>query len=101
MTPCRCQFCTGPLEPAQELRFHVESQTLTNPGMLARIRRLPAAADGRPLRVCGDCQAAIEAHPARFRRAAAARQFRAGVLTAVGVLSAGWFLTALVGGPRA
>lgn len=100
MTACRCLFCAAPLDPAQEFRFLVESQTLANPGMLALIRRLPATLDGRPLRVCGACQAAVEAR-ARAARPAAARRFRAGVLTAVGVLSAGWFLSALVGGPRA
>lgn len=99
MTACRCQFCAAPLDPAQEFRFLVESQTLANPGMLARIRRLPATADGRPLRVCGGCQAAVEAR-ARVVRAAA-RPFRAGVLAAAGLLSAGWFLGVVFGGPRA
>lgn len=104
MTACPCQFCAAPLAPAQELRFLVESDAGTDPAYLARIRRLPAAADGTPLRVCDDCQRQIERHPLRFRlaveRAAARRQLHAGMLAAVGLLSAGWFFGLVLGGPR-
>ncbi|MBY0514307.1 MAG: hypothetical protein K2P78_10395 [Gemmataceae bacterium] len=98
---CPCQFCAAPLEPAQQLRFLVESATLDDPTHLSRIRRLPATADGRPLRVCSGCQSRIEADHHRFRadvaRASGARQLRTGVLAAVGVLSAGWVLRVLLG----
>ena len=103
MTACRCQFCNDPLEPAQELRFLVETETLNDPTHLRRIRRLPFTADGKPLRVCRRCQSHIEANPTGFRRAVEARtgQLRGGMLAAVGLLSAGWFLTLLLGSPRA
>ncbi|HJZ59409.1 MAG TPA: hypothetical protein VKE74_30975 [Gemmataceae bacterium] len=105
MTACRCQFCGANLEPVQELRFLVETETLDNPAHLNRIRRLPAAADGRPLRVCKTCQSQLEANPARFHaaveQARSRRQFRTGMLAAVGILSAGWFLSVLLHGPRA
>lgn len=105
MTVCSCQFCAGKLEPAQEFRFLVETETLDNPVHLDRIRHLPATADGRPLRVCKACQAAMEAHPVRFRLAVERkhfrRQLRSGVLTAVGMLSVGWLMMSLLGTPRA
>lgn len=104
MTACPCQFCSAPLAPAQALRFLVESDAGTDPAYLARIRHLPAAADGKPLRVCDGCQRAMAAHPLRFRRAAeraeAKRQLRAGMLAAAGLLSAGWFLGLVLGGTR-
>ena len=105
MTACRCQFCNDKLEPAQELRYLVETDTLGEPAHLARIRRLPASADGKPLRVCQACQSGIEANPGRFRlaveRAFAHRQLRTGMLAAVGLLSVGWFLGTFLGAPRA
>jgi hypothetical protein len=104
VTACPCQFCSAPLAPAQEFRFLVESDAGADPAYLARIRRLPAAADGKPLRVCDACQRALEHHPLRFRlaaeRAAARRQVRAAMLTAAGLLSAGWFLALVLGEPR-
>jgi hypothetical protein len=105
VTACHCQFCAGKLEPAQEFRFLVETDTLDNPTHLNRIRHLPAAADGRPLRVCQSCQHAIETHPVRFRlgveREHARQQLRAGVIAAVGVLSVGWLLSGFLGLARA
>ena len=101
MTASRCQFCSEPLAPAQEFRFLVESDAGTDPSLLARIRHLPAGRGGKPLRVCGACQRSIEAHPVRFRlaieQAAARRQVRAAMLTAAGLLSAGWFFGLLLG----
>jgi hypothetical protein len=105
VTACRCQFCAGTLEPVQQLRFLVETDTLDDPTHLARIRGLPAAANGKPLRVCRSCQTALEAHPIRFRvaveRAHVRRQLRTGMVAAVGVLSVGWFLTTFLGSARA
>jgi hypothetical protein len=103
VTACPCQFCNRPLEPAQELRFLVETDTLDNPTHLDRIRRLPFAADGKPLRVCKTCQSHIETNPVRFRAAIEARVRRrvhTNMLTAVGLLSAGWFLGLLLGPAR-
>lgn len=101
MTACRCQFCNHPLEPAQEFRFLVETDTLAEPRHLGRIRRLPATADGKPLRVCGACQSHLEARPVQFRtaveRAAVRRQLRTGMVAVVGVFSAGWVLGTLLG----
>jgi len=97
VTTCRCQFCARTLEPAQEFRYLVETETLDDPTHLARIRRLPAAADGRPLRVCAGCQAAIAARPPGGRPAP---RSRSGLFTAVGVFSLGWFLTTLLASPR-
>ena len=99
MQVCRCQFCSNPLEPAQELRYLVETATLDEPAVLDRIRTLPAAA-GRPLRVCGGCQREMAAHPARFRAALEVAAFRSevrgGLLAAAGLLSLGFlFLPAL------
>jgi hypothetical protein len=97
---CPCRFCAGPLEPVQEFRFLVETATLDEPAHLSRIRALPSAA-GRPLAVCKGCQGRIATHPARFRAAlardAARHEVRAGVLTAVGLLSVGWMVAALFG----
>ena len=104
MTASPCQFCTRPLEPAQELRFLVETESLGEPAQLNRIRRLPATHDGKPLRVCRECQHQIERNPVRFRseveRAHGRKQMRMGLMTAFGVLSAGWFLSVLIGAPR-
>lgn len=73
--PCAC--CAAPLEPVQEFRYLVESETLDAPAYLASIRRMP---------VCLACQA-------RFARP---RPVRAGVVAAVGILSVGWVMTALL-----
>ena len=104
MTACPCQFCTRALEPAQELRYLVETDSLAEPAQLNRIRRLPMNRDGKPLRVCGECQRHIEMNPVRFRAAVehahGRRQVRMGLMTAFGVLSAGWFLSVLIGSPR-
>jgi hypothetical protein len=85
--PCAC--CRTPLEPVQEFRFHVESESLDAPAFLAAIRRMPSA-NGRPLPVCAACQA----------RLAAPRPVRAGVAAAVKILTVGWVMTALFA-PRA
>lgn len=105
MTASPCQFCTRPLEPAQEFRFLVETETLAEPAHLNRIRRLPATQDGKPLRVCKGCQDQIEMNAVRFRReverAHGRKHLRMGLMTAFGVLSAGWFLSVVLGAPRA
>lgn len=97
--PCRCRMCDSKLEPAQQLRFLVESESLDEPAFLASIRRLPAVG-GRPLPVCGACQRTAAANPARFRAAVGRGQVRAGVLTACGLLSVGLILSTLLR-PRA
>ena len=97
---CRCRFCNDKLEPAQELRFLVETESLGEPSFLNSIRRLPAVG-GRPLPVCRSCQSAVEANPDRFRATVARTQVRTGVLAACGLLSLGFVLTALLRGPRA
>lgn len=58
--PC-CAYCSGPLEPAQQLRFLVETANLDNPSYLDRIRVLPSA-NGKPVPVCKACQTQIEEH---------------------------------------
>jgi hypothetical protein len=85
--PCAC--CQSPLEPVQEFRFLVESETQTDPAFLAAIRRMPSS-NGRPVPVCAACQA----------RLAVPRPVRAGVVAAVKILSVGWVMTALFA-PRA
>ena len=59
---CHCSCCDRPLEPAQQLRFLVESDNLGNPSYLAQIRALPSL-NGKPIPVCKACQARIEATP--------------------------------------
>jgi hypothetical protein len=93
-------LCDDKLEPAQQLRFLVETDSLDQPAFLALIRRLPAI-NGRPLPVCESCQRSIAANPLRFRAAVEHQRFRAGVLTACGLLSVGLILTAVLRGPRA
>jgi hypothetical protein len=54
-----CRFCRREMDLAQQFAYLVEVQTQTDPVMLAAIRRLPHC-EGVPLRVCRDCQGAIE-----------------------------------------
>jgi hypothetical protein len=97
---CRCACCSDPLEPAQELRFLVETANLDNPSYLAHIRRLPAF-KGRPVPVCSACQKKIEAAPHRFTLVPArVTALRNGVLAAIGLLSVGWLVQNLLLGPR-
>ncbi len=89
----RCACCKGTLEPAQQLRFLVETDTLDNPAYLARIRVLPSL-NGKPLPVCQACQAQLEA---RF----AARQPQPKPLTVkllapLGALSLGLLVSMLL-----
>jgi hypothetical protein len=57
-----CACCAGALEPAQQLRFLVETDNLDNPSYLNRIRVLPSV-NGKPVPVCKACQTQIEANP--------------------------------------
>ncbi len=91
--PCRCAFCRGALEPAQQLRFLVETDNLDNPPYLARIRALPHA-NGRPLPVCKSCQARLEAHP-RAPAKRAPKSLAPDLLGMFGALSVGLLLGAL------
>ncbi len=96
----RCACCSNQLEPAQQLRFLVETANLDDPAHLARIRRLPAV-KGRPVPVCQGCQRVLEAaalKPSPMRPKP--NQVRNGVLAAVGLLSVGWLLHNLLLGPR-
>jgi hypothetical protein len=86
----RCACCDGQLEPAQQLRFLVETATLDNPVHLARIRVLPCV-KGKPIPVCKACQTRIEAAPARRP----ARPLAAGMLGVFGALSVGLLLGGL------
>lgn len=63
----RCACCDRPLEPAQQLRFLVETDNLDNPAFLTRIRMLPSV-EGRPVPVCQACQPLVEAVPQPLRR---------------------------------
>lgn len=47
------------MDLAQQFAYLVEVQTVSNPVMMAAIRRLPHC-DGTPLRVCKRCQSGIE-----------------------------------------
>ena len=62
-----CAYCNGQLEPAQQLRFLVEADSLDNPAFLACIRRMPSV-NGKPVPVCSACQTKIE--ELRLERAA-------------------------------
>jgi hypothetical protein len=95
--PCPCASCHAPLEPAQELRFLVETANLDNPVYLNFIRRLPAAR-GKPVPVCKACQARIEA--SRPRTAPDPSPVRVGVLAAVGLFSVGWMIQNVILGPK-
>lgn len=93
-----CACCEGQLEPAQHLRFLVETDNLDDPAYLARIRMMPSL-NGRPVPVCSACQSKITAQPqslAKFLRPRVAPlSLATGLLGALGVLSVGMFLGAL------
>src|SRR4051812_36207876 len=93
-----CQLCYRELDPAQALRFLVETENLTSPAYLDHIRHLPSVR-GRPLCVCKHCQAKLEARPRVQRKAptpAGRPQFRSAVLTMIGFFAFGWVFTAVV-----
>lgn len=91
---CRCACCDGPLEPAQQLRFLVETANLDNPAYLELIRVLPSA-NGKPVPVCKSCQSQLEDHlaarKARKRPAAPLSLFGALGALSLGVLLGGFF----------
>jgi hypothetical protein len=97
-----CQLCYSELEPAQALRFLVETENLSDPGYLDHIRYLPSVR-GRPLCVCKRCQAQLENRPRVVRRVVPApvrrdrRQFRSAVMTALGFLTVGWVFNIVLG----
>ena len=99
-----CACCDGQLEPAQHLRFLVETDNLDDPAYLARIRVMPSL-NGRPVPVCSSCQKKIEAEPrglAKFLRPKAAPlSLATGLLGALGVLSVGFLLGTLFNSSRA
>jgi hypothetical protein len=94
-----CACCDGQLEPAQQLRFLVETDNLDDPAYLARIRVMPSL-NGRPVPVCSGCQSKIAAQPqslAKFLRPKAAPlSLATGLLGALGVLSVGMIFGALL-----
>jgi hypothetical protein len=92
-----CACCSGQLEPAQQLRFLVETDTLDDPDYLAGIRRLPTRR-GRPVPVCEGCQRRIEVNPGYTFPAR--KPASPAVLAAVGILSVGWLIHTLLFGPR-
>jgi hypothetical protein len=89
--PCAC--CTKPLEPAQQLRFLVETDNLDNPSFLNRIRMLPALR-GRPVPVCQACQSRIESEPPKL--ALPRPKAPLNLIGALGALSIGWLLGTLL-----
>jgi hypothetical protein len=89
----RCACCDGPLEPAQQLRFLVETDNLDNPSYLSRIRVLPSV-NGRPVPVCKACQGELAANPAALRLRNPL-SLTTGLLGALGALSVGWLLGSL------
>ncbi len=91
--PCRCVVCRGALEPAQQLRYLVETDNLDDPVYLSRIRVLPSA-DGKPLPVCKGCQAKIQAAPPTTTGPKAEPR-RSDLLGMLGALSVGLFLGTL------
>jgi hypothetical protein len=93
----RCACCEGPLEPAQQLRFLVETDNLDNPAFLARIRMMPSV-EGRPVPVCQTCQPLVEAAPQPLRcprPVAAPLALATGLLGVFGALSVGLLLGSL------
>ncbi|AWM39034.1 hypothetical protein GobsT_26970 [Gemmata obscuriglobus] len=91
LSPCWC--CKGPLEPAQQLRFLVETDTLDEPAYLEQIRALPSI-NGRPVPVCRECHTRLEAAP-RLGRPVAKPKLP-GLLGTIGALSVGLLLTNLL-----
>jgi hypothetical protein len=91
---CRCACCRGPLEPAQQLRFLVETDNLDNPSYLTRIRVLPSV-NGKPLPVCKACQDEVAANPALLPRPKVTPLALTGLLGALGALSVGLLLGSL------
>lgn len=89
----RCACCDGTLEPAQQLRFLVETDTLDNPVHLARIRMLPVV-NGKPLPVCKACQTRIESAPKRVDKPKP-KSPASGLLGALGALSVGLLIGSL------
>jgi len=90
----RCVCCKGQLEPAQQLRFLVETDNLDNPSYLNRIRALPAM-NGKPVPVCKACQSELETHPRPLPRPKAAPLAVTGLLGVFGALSVGLLLGGL------
>jgi hypothetical protein len=86
--------CRNPLEPAQELRFLVETSNLDNPEYLARIRRLPAR-NGKPLPVCKRCQTLAETAPTPARPQPTANPIHVGLLAVAALLSLDWLFKTL------
>ena len=84
----RCACCDGRLEPVQQLRYLVETDTLDNPAYLSRIRALPAV-NGKPLPVCKACHLQLEADPTAKP---VSRPLAAGLLGVFGAVSVGWLL---------
>jgi len=102
VTKLLCACCDGPLEPAQQLRFLVETDNLDNPAFLNRIRSLPSV-NGKPVPVCQPCQAKIDTTPRpattrglRLPLAKAPLEVVASLVGALGVLSVGMILGALL-----
>jgi hypothetical protein len=91
---CRCVCCDNPLEPAQQLRFLVETDTLDNPSYLNRIRMLPSV-NGKPVPVCTACQAHLEAHPTALEPKPRKRVAPLSLLGALGALSIGLIVGSL------
>lgn len=93
----RCACCSSRLEPAQELRFLVESDNLDDPDQLSLIRSLPAI-NGRPIPVCMPCQSLVEA--AKLQSTVRRAPFRPALFNAVGLFAVGWLVHALLFGSR-
>lgn len=98
---CPCRICGHQLDPAQELRFHFETETQASPDYLELIRELPHVG-GTPLRVCRPCQQRLESRPRLAVRAAPATRtdFRSAALAALGMVAFGWVFKALLGAGR-
>jgi hypothetical protein len=88
---CRCACCDNSLEPAQQLRFLVETDNLDNPSYLARIRVLPSV-NGKPVPVCHACQTHLEANPTALKSRPKAPL---SLLGALGALSIGLIVGSL------
>lgn len=90
----RCACCDGVLEPAQQLRFLVETANLDNPAYLECIRMLPSA-NGKPVPVCKGCQEQLEDHLAARKLRKARRASPVSLFGALGALSVGLLLGGL------